>query len=356
MHADAQVTTSRTVATISWAGVTATVTFDGVEAASSDFLLPLTLLPAMGSDDDVLSLRAAVPARVRRQAGELGHLFTLWFPDRFSPVDLTLHDARASTLAPDTSHGTAAFFSGGVDSFFTVLELSRELDAVIHVTGFDHGIGRPDEPDERVIDGAIARAADALGVELLRVRTNLRTFSDRFVLWGDHYVGSALATVAMLMADRFRLVYVPATHTYGDLFPYGTHPLVEPLWLTDSVELRLHGCDVPRPAKIARIARSQLALDTLRVCWHNPGGVYNCGRCRKCVLTAVALRSIGMLERCPTLPQRVRPRRRWKSIRIVDPSDAAFVRMARDAVREFRGPHEAEVDRILTAALARYSG
>jgi hypothetical protein len=271
MHAEAQVMKSRTAAIVSWSGGSARVDFEGVEAASADFLLPLTLLPAMASDDAGLALPSGAPARLRRQAGELQHLFTHWFPDRFAPVELSLLEAVLAP-APESSRGTAAFFSGGVDSFFTALELSGELDAVIHVTGFDHGIGRVDEPDEHTIDAAIACAADALGLELLRVRTNLRAFSDRFVLWGDHYVGSALATVATLLAGRFRLVYVPATHTYDDLFPYGTHPLVEPLWSTDAVELRLHGCNVPRPAKITRVARSQAALDALRVCWHNPGG------------------------------------------------------------------------------------
>jgi hypothetical protein len=43
-------------------------------------------------------------------------------------------------------------------------------------------------------------------------------------------------------------------------------------------------------------------LSWLRVCWRNPGGAYNCGRCPKCVSTMVALRMAGLLERAPTFP------------------------------------------------------
>lgn len=43
-----------------------------------------------------------------------------------------------------------------------------------------------------------------------------------------------------------------------------------------------------------------IALQHLRVCTDNPGQVYNCGRCPKCLRTMVNLRIVGALERCPT--------------------------------------------------------
>ena len=66
-------------------------------------------------------------------------------------------------------------------------------------------------------------------------------------------------------------------------------------------------------AKAAAIAQHDVALKTLRVCWWNPGGAYNCGRCEKCLMTMVSLRAVGSLERCETLPQHVEP---WRVARL----------------------------------------
>jgi hypothetical protein len=331
-----------------------TVEVEGLPAeadVSGDFLLPLTLLPAMATGGELVIPRVESP-RLLRQSKEIQFIFSRWFPRCFSPVLVRFSGDSTPLCADAASRGTAAFFSGGVDSFYTALELRPELDALIYVTGFDHGIGRAAEPDGTEIQRSLTAAADALGMPLVSIRTSLRRFSDPLVLWGDHYVGSALGAVALAVSPWFSLVYVPATHTYDDLFPYGTHPLIDPLWTSDSVEIRMHGCDVPRPAKIARVARSQAALDTLRVCWENTGGTYNCGRCRKCMLTAVALRSAGALQRCSTLPQTI-DLQELATIRASDDSGRAFVRMARDAVRGSGDPDEREIDRILSDALSR---
>jgi hypothetical protein len=60
--------------------------------------------------------------------------------------------------------------------------------------------------------------------------------------------------------------------------------------------------------KVRRIAASPLILDRLRVCVGDRGPeVYNCGRCWKCLMTAIALHMTGALNRCPTLPHEIDP-------------------------------------------------
>src|SRR5262249_59102310 len=44
------------------------------------------------------------------------------------------------------------------------------------------------------------------------------------------------------------------------------------------------------------------APGSLRVCWENPDGAYNCGRCEKCLRTMINLLIAGALDRCPTFP------------------------------------------------------
>ena len=85
--------------------------------------------------------------------------------------------------------------------------------------------------------------------------------------------------------------------------PWGSHPLLDPLWSTEDIEFTHDGCEALRSAKIKAIARAPLALSTLRVCWANEQAEYNCGRCEKCLRTMIALHVVGALDRCTTFNQ-----------------------------------------------------
>jgi hypothetical protein len=61
------------------------------------------------------------------------------------------------------------------------------------------------------------------------------------------------------------------------------------------------GCELGRIDKTRMIAQSQIALDALRVCF-GYRGMYNCGRCAKCLPTMIDLMLAGALHRCRTLP------------------------------------------------------
>jgi hypothetical protein len=107
-----------------------------------------------------------------------------------------------------------------------------------------------------------------------------------------------MATVANLLG--FGRVYVPATYTYADLFPWGSHPLLDPLWRTEGTEIIHDSAEVSRFDKLAALAHDEVAQEHLRVCWENRDGAYNCGRCEKCTRTMIALRAHGVLERFRT--------------------------------------------------------
>jgi hypothetical protein len=93
---------------------------------------------------------------------------------------------------------------------------------------------------------------------------------------------------------------IASSYAYAQLHPWGSHPLLDPLWSTEAVEFTHDGCEAMRSEKVKAIARSGLALSTLRVCWANEQGEYNCGRCEKCLRTMLALHVAGVLERCTT--------------------------------------------------------
>ena len=236
------------------------------------------------------------------------------------------------------------FFSGGLDSLYTVLR-RPDIDELIFVHGFDVALENRELRD-RVVT-ALRQAAAELGKPLVEVETNVRDFTDRHVDWAWCHL-AAQAAVAYVLAPRFSRIYVSSTHpdaydATGSVAS-GSHPLLPPLWSTERTELVQNGRRAGRVAKAAAIASHEVALKTLRVCWWNPGGAYNCGRCEKCLLTMVNLRAVGALERCETLPQNVEP---WRVARlpITTPSTRFFM------TENLRALEESQRDPELAAAV-----
>jgi tetratricopeptide (TPR) repeat protein len=193
--------------------------------------------------------------------------------------------------------GVGCFYSGGVDSFYSVLKHASEISQLIFVHGFDLPL---DAVSLRArVRESLYAAASELKLPLVEVETNLRSFTDRYLRWGFAH-GAALASVALLLSRQIRMVYVPSSNPYAYLVPWGSHPLIDPLWSTYQVEFVHDGCEATRMEKVASVSRHQVALRHLRVCWENRGGAYNCGQCEKCLRTMIGLHIVDALNRCPT--------------------------------------------------------
>jgi hypothetical protein len=265
-----------------------------------DFLLPLTLLPAMITDSR-LKVPGKVSPRLLATLPKLQDVLHLWGTRNWGarvqriPIEA---EAKGSSVQPTS--GIACFFSGGVDSFYTLLKNRDRVTHLIFVHGFD--ITLANRSLRARASYAAREVAKKLGKELIEVETNLRSFSDSLVNW-DHYHGSALASVGLLFQHRFHEVLIPSSATYAELYPLGSHPLLDPLWSTDLTRFEHDGCEATRVDKSAYISNSETAMRWLRVCWVNPSSAYNCGRCEKCRWTMMNLQAAGALGRCRTLPR-----------------------------------------------------
>jgi hypothetical protein len=310
--------------------------------AADDFLLPLLLVPAMARGFD-LHLPATMSRRLVDAAHAIQACLCGW--------DLGLHRAAVSVdgLADrgERRDAVACFFSGGVDSFYSALTHRDEISHLVFVHGFDIPLA---ERDHRSTASRSARTvATELGRSLIEVETDLRSFSDPFVSW-EIYHGAALATVALLLGDRFGTVFIPATHAVRDLAPWGSHPDLDPLWSTETTRLEHDGAEATRVEKAAYLARHEIAMRELRVCWQNEEGAYNCGRCEKCLRTMINLTAVGALERCVTLPHHVNPAA-VAALELRGENDRAFARENLEALVETgRAP---ELANALAACLAR---
>jgi hypothetical protein len=278
--------------------------FQGVRAEpSANAFLPAVLLPAMMRGVQVVS-EAPVSQRLLRQLSMIQDIYATWIPSLRKVPIVATGSASASEPGPEV----ATCFTGGIDSCYTLLTHRAEISTLLHVYGFDqHHGGETRMAIARMLRGT----AQAFGKQLIEVDTNLAALLDDWLevdtrghLASRMYNfelahGAALASVAQLLPRAIGRVYVPATYTYNDLIPWGSHPLLDPLWSTEERSVVHDGCTSTRVEKARVVAQSETAMHSLRVC--SEGGVQgvpNCGRCEKCVRTMVNLRLAGAPDRC----------------------------------------------------------
>jgi len=257
----------------------------------ADALAACALLFAMKAGRG-LTVEGALSPRLKDKLNTLQDIYSSWHGlDKIS--------VRAEGVPVHTSGGgdrVGLFFSGGVDSYYSLLKNQREITDLIFVHGFD--IPLADEVLAGMVECHLRNAAKELGMRFIKVETNLRSLMDKCGFWGEVTHGAALAAVAHLLPADFRRIYIGSSAWYKYLTVWGSHPLLDPLWSSDSLEVVHDGCEATRQEKIVRISKNDTVLRTLRVCWKNRRGAYNCGTCEKCLRAMMSLHAAGTLERC----------------------------------------------------------
>lgn len=277
-------------------------TSEPILEATRETLVACSLFPAMSAGVEV-DLAGPVSARLVSALPTIVDILTAWNP-QLRPVSfpslVPVENRRSS------SGRTGALFSGGVDSFHTFLENREEVTDLIFVHGFDIPLENKDLL--RRAASSVEAAASAFSVNVVHVETNLKPVMNTFVNWGRMGHGAAIAAIGHLLAPAFERIYIASSIHYSGLFPWGTHPLLDPLWSSEVMEFVHHGCGARRIEKVECLAGFDAALNNLRVChWaqqeYDSRSAYNCGRCEKCVRTMVSLEAVGKLSRCTCFDQ-----------------------------------------------------
>jgi hypothetical protein len=329
----------------------------GVEP-SADAVLPVALMPAMRSGG-TLTMSEPVSPRLLRMQSEFQAIQRAWSREwAFEDPPLRQVEVKAPRRQVELRAPTgrvAAFFSGGVDSFHTVLTEEGVTD-LIFVRGldilerFDHQKGLAERVEAR-----LGEAAAELGLPLHLVETNLRDLSEAtgaatpLARWEGYY-NSALAAVALFLEPFFDRVLISTEFAYDDQLKIGSSWMVDQLWGSENMEIADVGGLESRVGRIGRIASNPVVQKTLRVCWQNPDGAYNCGRCRKCLLTMATLESLGQLRSFETFPHEIDLERLagvLEELRI--PVHLAFCEEALDAIR---GSGHPQLERTLAELVA----
>jgi hypothetical protein len=266
-------------------------------ASFGDPFVAAALLPAMRAKLDI-DLRCAVSEDIVLAAGRVQAIERAWHP-RWGNVTL---NERAPKANPEraATRAVAAFFTGGVDSFYTLQKHRNEITHLVFVSGFDVPLHR--SALRRFITQELCRTAEEIELPLVEVETNLREFSDDAQFsWEDQH-GAGLAAVAHFLAPSFAKIYIPSTYALPFLVPYGSHPGLDPMWNSNSLELVHDGIEATRFDKIGALSSWDPAIRNFRVCWQLVEGQYNCCRCRKCLWTMALLRAHGVLDKAATFP------------------------------------------------------
>jgi hypothetical protein len=277
---------------------------DADRQTSAEAILPACLMPAMRFGG-TLELPVPISPRVLRNQREYQAAQRAWsvtWP--FGDPPLREVEVRARAARPEAGSGNgrvAAFFSGGVDSWSTVLD-HPELTDLIFVRGVDLRVDDP-HPVELIdeVEARMREVAGELELSVHVVDTNLREMSDPLAQWGTYFV-CAVIMVAHFLAPRFErvLIATDSDHEVQDLL--GSARKVNELWSTERLEIVEDGGRHSRVERTARIATHPIVQRSLRVCWENLGAAYNCGRCRKCLMTMLTLEALGLRERVTTFP------------------------------------------------------
>jgi len=258
-----------------------------------DALLPLLLVPAMKLGS-ALRFGGPISRQLLSGAERFQEIFSTWYPE-FQKI--VVHAEPVDRLPPDPDpRGIGVFFSGGLDSSYSLLKHQGELTHAIFVHGCDIPLS-----DIAYRDTTVARlteTAQSCGVRLISVETDLLRFSDRFCHWGNHYHGSALAAIALILSASLRQVYIASSTSFLRIIPWGSSAVTDPLWSTPLMRVVYDGAEKERLGKAQVIATAPVALRNLRVCFDTPTNGYNCGQCEKCYRTMVALRVCGALDHC----------------------------------------------------------
>lgn len=270
--------------------------------------LALRLLPSMLHKRPIDMSDKFVDGLFLNALTDIQHIFHHWNKD-YKIIKITnakiIDQGNGQHTGPTKRVGM--FFSGGVDSFYTLLKHKAEITDIIFVHGMDIPLNKTRLRFQTV--EALKSVARAFHINLIEVESNIREQLDPYADWGLMLHGVAMTSVGLLLQDHFSKIYISSSREYSNLFPLASHPMLDHLWSTSNIRFIHDGAESTRIEKVRLVSTSETALQHLRVCWKNTDGAYNCCKCEKCLRTMISLYSFDKLEQCPTFAEPLNAKR-----------------------------------------------
>ena len=193
--------------------------------------------------------------------------------------------------------GKALFFTGGVDSFFSLQRRLPEIDFLINVQGFD--ISLDDRPRLAAASQLLRKISAEAGITLVEVATNLRDHQEfNEINWGVTHI-AAIASVAHLLRNLISTAFVASSDVPP---PWGSHQDLDHLWSSSGLTIVNDGWEHGRLDKVRALAKWRMASDNVKVCWENLSDALNCGVCEKCIRSQAQFSCAGAPKSMPSFP------------------------------------------------------
>jgi hypothetical protein len=275
---------------------------DHAEASGNPWAI--ALLPLAMSRAELLEIPLPVDLVLLQNLELLQGIWKTWYP-ALSPVEIK----APGILESFRGDGVISCFSGGVDSFFSLIRNHgrfdlghrRRVSALMMVHGADVPV-EDEETYRKLWDRYHAMAAD-FGVALVDARTSFRSGSLGKLSWPDLTHAACLAACASSLRTGFGCLLIPSGAPYRySLKPWGSTPLTDPLFSSTSLRVEHDGAQLSRPEKIEYLSTHPVVQQQLRVCWRSRTD-QNCGRCAKCFRTMAVLDAVGQLDAFTVFPR-----------------------------------------------------
>lgn len=205
------------------------------------------------------------------------------------------------------TRASGLFFTGGVDSFFSLKKLQsqkrKKIDYLVCVLGFD--VELDDKFRLKKVKSLLNKVEKNYSLKSVIVSTNLRQLYDAIGVGWEMAHGGGLASVGLFFKLLLQKMYISSSDSYLDKVPYGTHPVLDRLWSTEGLSFIPYGTEYNRIEKMKYIVGDEFVQNSLRVCWVRSENTYNCGKCRKCVTSMMLLEMLGFRKLFTVFPERI---------------------------------------------------
>lgn len=205
-----------------------------------------------------------------------------------------------------SENDVAAFFSGGVDAFSTLINHISEKPILVTVRGAD--IKLDDVDGWSIVTNHVNQVASEYGLNVLLIESNFRYFLNEARLneligsakdnwWHGFQHGIGLIGLSFPAAYTcgFAKIYIASSYTKEDRYTCASDPLIDNYLRFANAQIFHDGYEYSRQKKIeclcSYVKKTSKTMN-LRVCYMVDGG-RNCCRCEKCYRTITGIIAEG---------------------------------------------------------------
>jgi len=277
-----------------------------------------SLLPLAMRYGENLEIHGPLSPRLVHGMQEYQRIQHLWKPNEFKLIEINYTNLKMANVMK-VAGGVGCAFSGGVDSFYTLWShlpqheknLGYRISHCLMINGFDvNSIPEDEETFSNQTRQLYEPMMSKLGLQLLVSHTNIWQFMDRGK-WQEYMYtfGSILSASALALGHLFSRFYIASSFQYTQLFPWGSHPLLDSLLSTEATEIIHDGAHLKRIEKIVVLSKWPETYSRLRTCLFDKSfitktaSLENCCRCERCIQMMSVLDMLGVLDKYTVFPK-----------------------------------------------------